>query len=276
VQELQSGTPSANLLTGLGIDEYFQRTDSGGAMNFLTDALGSRIALTDSSGAVNTSYAYEPFGNVTISGANANSYQFTGRENDGTGLYFYRARYYSATLQRFISQDPIGFDGGTANLYQYALGAPTAWVDPLGLDVTMVVNVGATPLNHMTIAVNGDTPVGLEPEGSWDYPAAIGLIVPGGITVPGEIAPSSTPPMISITIPTTPAQDAAIEAAIEQAENNPPNYNAQRNNCAQEADQLLRAGGLSTPGDVLPIDELKDLAKMYNVPITSYHLAGHY
>jgi RHS repeat-associated protein len=29
------------------------------------------------------------------------------RENDGTGLYYYRARYYSPELQRFISQDPI-------------------------------------------------------------------------------------------------------------------------------------------------------------------------
>jgi RHS repeat-associated protein len=35
----------------------------------------------------------------------------TGRENDGTGVYFYRARYYSATFQRFIAQDPIGFAG---------------------------------------------------------------------------------------------------------------------------------------------------------------------
>ncbi|MFZ0889418.1 MAG: hypothetical protein WA005_13270, partial [Candidatus Binataceae bacterium] len=35
--------------------------------------------------------------------ANANSYQFIGRENDGTGLYFYRARHYSPTVQRFIA-----------------------------------------------------------------------------------------------------------------------------------------------------------------------------
>jgi len=37
--------------------------------------------------------------------------EFTGRENDGTGLYFYRARYYNPTFQRFIAQDPIGFGG---------------------------------------------------------------------------------------------------------------------------------------------------------------------
>ncbi len=41
VQELNgSGGVVANLLTGLNIDEYFERTDSSGAMSFLTDAPG--------------------------------------------------------------------------------------------------------------------------------------------------------------------------------------------------------------------------------------------
>jgi RHS repeat-associated protein len=78
---------------------------------YQTDALGSVIALTDDSGNVRTTYAYDPFGNVTISGeASDNTFQYTGRENDGKGLYFYRARYYSPELQRFISEDPIGFE----------------------------------------------------------------------------------------------------------------------------------------------------------------------
>ncbi len=50
VQELSGTTASANLLTG-GLDEYFQRTDLAGARSFLTDALGSTLALTDSTGA---------------------------------------------------------------------------------------------------------------------------------------------------------------------------------------------------------------------------------
>ena len=101
-------------------------------MNFLTDALGSAIAVTDSGGSINTSYTYEPFGNVTVFGTNSSPYQFTGRENDGTGLYFYRARYYSPTYQRFVSQDPIGFAGGDANLYGYVGGNPISRIDPLG------------------------------------------------------------------------------------------------------------------------------------------------
>jgi RHS repeat-associated protein len=124
----------ANLLTGLGIDEYLTRTDSGGARSFLTDALGSTLALTDTTGTVQTSYTYEPFGKTTTTGtASTNPFQYTGRENDGTGLSYYRARYYSSTLQRFISEDPIGFFGGDTNLYAYVGNNPLKFIDPTGL-----------------------------------------------------------------------------------------------------------------------------------------------
>ena len=56
----------------------------------------------------------------------------TGRENDKTGLYYYRARYYSPTLQRFIREDPIGFYGGI-NFYAYVRNNPVNWRDPWGL-----------------------------------------------------------------------------------------------------------------------------------------------
>ena len=134
MQELSGGTPIANLLTGLGVDEILTRTDAAGTRHFLTDALGSTLGLTDSSGTLLTQYTYEPFGNTTVSGAtNANPYQYTGRENDGTGLYYYRARYYNPTLHRLISEDPIGFAGGDTNLYAYVLKSPVNYSDPRGL-----------------------------------------------------------------------------------------------------------------------------------------------
>lgn len=49
------------------------------------------------------------------------------------GLYYYRARYYSAELQRFISEDPIGLAGGDVNFYAYVGNNPVNRVDPLGL-----------------------------------------------------------------------------------------------------------------------------------------------
>jgi uncharacterized protein RhaS with RHS repeats len=47
-------------------------------------------------------------------------------------LYYYRARYYSPQLQRFISEDPIGFTAGDINLYAYVQNNPTNYIDPEG------------------------------------------------------------------------------------------------------------------------------------------------
>ncbi len=161
VQELDgTNTPTAAMLTGLGIDEYLARTDPGnGTQSFLGDMLGSTLALTNSSGAITTSYGYQPFGATTVGGsASGNSYEFTGRENDGTGLYFYRARYYSAMLQRFIAQDPIGFRGGF-NLYGYVSNTPLNLVDPLGTQQQQVVppSLAPSPTPSPILPGNGNT-----------------------------------------------------------------------------------------------------------------------
>lgn len=136
MQELSGATPpaaTANLLTGLNLDEIFTRTASGTTSTLLADALGSTIGLVGSSGSIATSYTYQPFGATTTGGTgNTNPYQFTGRENDGTGLYFYRARYYSPAYQRFVSQDPIAFAGHDTNLYGYSRQQPSGFTDPNG------------------------------------------------------------------------------------------------------------------------------------------------
>jgi YD repeat-containing protein len=80
MQEQVGGSPVANLLTGLGIDEYFRRTDAAGARDYLTDALGSPLALADSTGTVQTTYTYEPFGAPTPGGAPSTRIQSPSRE----------------------------------------------------------------------------------------------------------------------------------------------------------------------------------------------------
>ena len=133
VQEKNGATVTANLLTGLGLDEFFTRTEGGTAKSLLPDALGSTIALGDGTGTIQTQYTYEPFGFVSQTGtASTSSYKYTGREDDGTGLYYYRARYYQPRLQRFIAEDPIGLHGGP-NLYLYVRNNPMSLIDPLGL-----------------------------------------------------------------------------------------------------------------------------------------------
>lgn len=114
----------------------FSPADSVGVRSLLPDALGSTVALSDGTGTLQTQYTYEPFGIVSQTGAaSTNSYKYTGREDDGSGLFYYRARYYQPRLQRFISEDPIEFLGGSVNIYTYVHNRPLQLIDPLGLAV---------------------------------------------------------------------------------------------------------------------------------------------
>jgi len=137
VPETSSAPMLANILTSLNVDEVLTHTDVvlGNTTSVLKDALGSTIALTDSFGAVQTEFSYQPFGQTTYSGAlSSNSSEFTGRENDGSGLYYYRARYYQPLLSRFISEDPFACERNKgANLYAYVSNDPINLTDPFGL-----------------------------------------------------------------------------------------------------------------------------------------------
>lgn len=96
------------------------------------DGLGSVSELTDSTGAVTEAYKYDAFGNLQTPPATGNPYTYTSREYDAeTGLYFYRARYYDAQVGRFITADPIGFEGGV-NFYVYVNNDPINYIDPEG------------------------------------------------------------------------------------------------------------------------------------------------
>ena len=149
VQETQGATVTP-ILAGLGIDEYFARPEASGEAYFLTDAQGSTIALTDSSGAIVQQYHYSPYGEANANNPGiTNPYQYTGRENDGDGLYYYRARYYSPNLKRFISEDPAGFGGGQNNFYAYVGNGPLSGVDPLGKDIVILnASGGAEGFGH--------------------------------------------------------------------------------------------------------------------------------
>ncbi len=93
------------------------------------------LALTDDALTSQTMYGYSPYGEQTQVGTNdSNSLQYTGRENDNTGLYFYRARYYDPQLKRFINEDPIGLAGGV-DVYAYVGGDPLTYRDPQGREL---------------------------------------------------------------------------------------------------------------------------------------------
>jgi RHS repeat-associated protein len=117
---------------GPGIDEPLERK-SGQNEYYLSDALGSVIGLTDRNGAIKTSYNYSPFGKKQTTGASSdNPFTFTCREDDGTGLYYYRAQYYNPDQKRFIAEDPLEFGSGDTNFYAYVGGNPVNFTDPSG------------------------------------------------------------------------------------------------------------------------------------------------
>ncbi len=172
IQEKQGAT-TTNLLTGPGIDEYLARSDGTTTRYFLPNHLGSTIALADSAGTLTTRYTYSPFGETTQSGeGSSNPFQYTGRENDGTGLYYYRARYYDPRIQRFITSDPIGLRGGL-NTYTYVRNNPLRYIDPWGLFDIIVSDPGGRtgPAYGGTISITGESGQSVTvPGSSWPNP----------------------------------------------------------------------------------------------------------
>lgn len=132
VRDLGPDGSAVDYLNDLGIDGKLRQSGpSGGALYFLQDHLNSTVGLTDGAGNLVERTSYGPFGETA--GSSLTRYGFTGRERDAaTGLMYYRARWYDPRQGRFISEDPIGLEGGT-NLYAYVDNNPISFVDPVGL-----------------------------------------------------------------------------------------------------------------------------------------------
>ena len=105
------------------------------------DHLGSPVAATDSLGDVLWREHYLPFGEkIAKASANNNNEGFTGHISDSaTGLTYMQARYYDATVGRFLSNDPVSFEAETPttfNRYVYAFNDPVNAIDRNGMETS--------------------------------------------------------------------------------------------------------------------------------------------
>jgi RHS repeat-associated protein len=111
----------------------------------LHDANYNVTALVDKDGEVIERYYYEAYGSAVYlddafallpGGQSEHAWLYLhqgGRLDTITNNYHFRHRDLSPTLGRWISQDPIGFEAGDANLYRYVGNGPVGHLDPLGL-----------------------------------------------------------------------------------------------------------------------------------------------
>ena len=135
IEELDnSGNVLSRYTQGDEIDEPLSEVRAGSTSYYQQDGINSVTSLSSGAGALANTYSYDSFGKLIAStGTLTNPFQFTGREFDPEiGIYEYRHRYYDQNAGRFISEDPIAFDGGL-HFYRYVNNNPGILVDPVGL-----------------------------------------------------------------------------------------------------------------------------------------------
>ncbi len=124
-----------------GADLSFKVSPEGSLTCYHPDALGNIVALTDVAMSTIAEYAYTPYGrslgSTNYSAQILNPYRYAGSQGvmeELPGLYFMRARYYSAEAGVFLSTDPVQNIGATwlPIAYVYAECNPLRFNDPEG------------------------------------------------------------------------------------------------------------------------------------------------
>ena len=97
------------------------------------------------------------------------THSYTASEFDSeSGLYYYRARYYDPSTGRFLSEDPIGLDGGVTDFYVYVRNDPIDSLDPTGLQ-TQHQPGGPDHFENIKCRPGDDCPVLLDKIQKWAW-----------------------------------------------------------------------------------------------------------
>ncbi|HZZ84375.1 MAG TPA: RHS repeat-associated core domain-containing protein [Anaeromyxobacteraceae bacterium] len=131
-----TGAAKATFVYGLHVNVPEYMVTATSTYRILTDHLGSpRLVVDTASGAVVQRMDYDAWGQVLSDTAPGfQPFGFAGGLWDrDTGLVRFGARDYDPSVGRWTNKDPIRFDGGTTNLYEYAANDPVSYSDPSGL-----------------------------------------------------------------------------------------------------------------------------------------------
>ncbi|MCZ2153589.1 MAG: RHS repeat-associated core domain-containing protein, partial [Bryobacterales bacterium] len=107
------------------------------AIYYHQDGLGSVVATSTQSGTIAGAQLFDAWGNPVQSSGAIQTYGYTGREPDASGLVYYRAQ-----IGRFISRDPAGMPDGV-NRYAYVNNNPVNATDPSG-ELSFPLHYGIT------------------------------------------------------------------------------------------------------------------------------------
>jgi RHS repeat-associated protein len=150
IAEYNGATLLRRYVTGPRVDDRIAHAEGSATTNptktyYHANHQGSVIAMTDGSGNLAQRVGYDEYGNGSL--ATGEQFGYAGRRYDPeTGLYYYRARYYSPVLGRFLQVDPVGYKDNL-NLYTYVGNDPVDKTDPSGkwawIDDAIALGAGA-------------------------------------------------------------------------------------------------------------------------------------
>jgi RHS repeat-associated protein len=137
-----SATQAQYVWSPVYVDALIERDRASDRLYAQQDPNWNVTAAVSTTGTVLERYIYDPYGSASFLDAAwaplpSSAYQWVythqgGRLDTISGLYSFRTRNYSPSLQRWIEPDPIGYMGHETNLYRYLRDNPLTTVDPLG------------------------------------------------------------------------------------------------------------------------------------------------
>jgi RHS repeat-associated protein len=248
-----------------GASGLVSRRSSSTSVFYVFDSEGNVSVKTDSSGNALSSYLLNAFGeNLSSSQTDPFGYraQYGYHTDTETGLQLLTHRYYDPSRGRFLTRDPISYEGGI-NVYAYSRNNPANLIDPDGLDV-LVIEQGPTdgnPVGHTALAITGRGvfSFGNGAEMATDERSNI---LGGNVSTYLDRETKRRDTWLYI-IKTSPDQDAAIERKLREIAANEnqlsPTLSLAFDNCSVRSNKGLDAGGVPdnfpgwpTPGNTTP------------------------